>query len=155
MNASKPVTSSAEYAQLTSFTDGATAPALSPDGRMIAFIRGGDSFLSLGQIYVKILPNGESLRLTNGHEERYAPAFTPDGTRISYTQLDRSGPMLSWDTWTVPVLGGSPTRLLPNASGLSWISDQRVLFSEIRGSGIHMGIVSASTTRADEQSIYF
>src|SRR5262249_12565617 len=136
----RPVTSPDEYVQLTSFTDSATAPALSPDGRMITFIRGGPYFLSNGQIYVKLLPNGESLRLTDGPAEKYAPTFTPDGSRISYTQLDRSGRVPSWDTWTVPVLGGSPTRLLPNASGLSWISDQRVVFSEIRGSGIHMGI---------------
>src|SRR5262249_20597504 len=111
--------------------------------------------LSNGQIYVKLLPNGESLRLTDGPAEKYAPTFTPDGSRISYTQLDRSGRVPSWDTWTVPVLGGSPTRLLPNASGLSWISDQRVVFSEIRGSGIHMGIVTSAATRADPRSIYF
>jgi eukaryotic-like serine/threonine-protein kinase len=156
MNAPKrPVTSPDEYVQLTSFTDSATAPALSPDGRMMAFIRGGSFFLSLGQIYVKLLPNGESLRLTNGPEEKYAPVFTPDGSRISYTQVDRNGPVPSWDTWTVPVLGGAPTRLLPNASGLSWIDNQRVVFSEIRGTGIHMGIVMSTTSRADAKAIYF
>ena len=36
------------------------------------------------------------------------------------------------DTWTVPVLGGQPTLLLPNASGLTWITDQQILFSEIK-----------------------
>ena len=32
---------------------------------MVTFIRGGEFFLSRGQIYVKLLPNGESVRLTN------------------------------------------------------------------------------------------
>ena len=52
------------------------------------------------------------------------------------------------------MLGGQPTRLLPNASGLTWISDQRVLFSEIK-TGLHMGIVTATESRADRREIYF
>jgi Tol biopolymer transport system component len=44
-------------------------------------------------------------------------------------------------------------RLLPNASGLTWIADHRVLFSEIR-SGVHMGIVTATEGRADSREIY-
>ena len=59
-----PVTSPSEYTQLTNFTDSATAPSLSPDGRMVTFMRGDDVFLSSGQIYVKLLPNGESVQLT-------------------------------------------------------------------------------------------
>ena len=35
-----PVTSPSEYVQLTNFTDSATAPSLSPDGRMVVFKRG-------------------------------------------------------------------------------------------------------------------
>src|ERR1017187_3847031 len=42
------------YTQLTDFTDSAVAPALSPDERMVAFIRGGDAFLTSDQIYVKM-----------------------------------------------------------------------------------------------------
>src|SRR5206468_12186147 len=60
----------------------------------------------------------------------------------------------TWDTWTVPVLGGQPSRLLPNAFGLSWIGDQRVLFSEIK-TGLHMGIVTATEGRAEPREIYF
>src|SRR5580658_8685406 len=36
----RPVTSASEYIQLTNFNDSATAPALSPDGRMVTFFRG-------------------------------------------------------------------------------------------------------------------
>ena len=84
---SAPVTSPSEYTQITNFTDSAVAPSLSPDGRMVTFIRGGDSFLSRGQIYVKLLPNGESVRLTNDARAKYAPVFTPDGSRIAYTDV--------------------------------------------------------------------
>ena len=60
-----PVTSPSEYTQITNFTDSAVAPSLSPDGRMVTFKRGEDAFFSNGQIYVKLLPNGESVQLTN------------------------------------------------------------------------------------------
>ena len=144
------VTSPSEYIQLTNFSDSATAPSLSPDGRMVAFKRGGDSFLGPGQIFVKLLPNGESVQLTTSPGGKYGPVFTPDGTRIAYTNRV-SG---EWDTWTVPVLSGQPVRLLPNASGLTWIADHLVLFSEITGSGLHMGIVTATDSRAAWRQIY-
>ena len=145
-----PVTSPSEYTQLTNFTDSATAPSLSPDGRMVTFKRGEDSFLSRGQIYVKLLPNGESVPLTNDAGRKYAPVFTPDGSRIAYTYWPTPG---VWDTWIVPVLGGQPRLFLPNASGLTWIADHRVMFSEIK-TGIHMGIVTAMESRTDSREIY-
>jgi serine/threonine protein kinase/Tol biopolymer transport system component len=144
-----PATSPSDYVQLTNFDDSANAPSLSPDGRMVTFKRGGTSFLSPGQIFVKLLPNGESVQLTNTVGRKYGPVFTPDGSRVAYTQVDAG----KWDTWSVPVLGGQPTRFLPNASGLTWIDDHRVLFSEIK-TGLHMGIVTATDNRADVRDIY-
>ena len=51
------------------------------------------------------------------------------------------------------MLGGQPVRLLPNASGLTWIADHLVLFSEIKA-GLHMGIVTATDSRAASREIY-
>jgi Tol biopolymer transport system component len=150
----RPVTSPSEYIQLTNFNDSAIAPALSPDGRMLAFFRGGKYFLGEGQVYVKLLPDGESKQLTFDSKVKYNPVFTPDSSRIAYTGLSFSE--RSWDTWTVPVLGGPPTRLMVNAAGLSWIGPDRVLFSEIMaGTALHMGIVTAKESRAEERAIYF
>ena len=149
-----PVTSTSEYVQLTDFSDSASAPAISPDGRMVAFFRGGKQFLTKSQLYVKVLPNGQSTQLTNDELPKYNPVFTPDGSRIAYTAIDR--PASSWDTWTVPVTGGSPTRLMRNAAGLSWTRSGAILFSEIMsGTALHMGIVTAQESRTGERSIYF
>ncbi len=76
------------YTQLTDFTDSAVAPALSPDGRMLAFIRGGEGFLTSDQIYVKMLPDGEAKRVTDDDRPKYGLAFSPDGSEIAYTVLD-------------------------------------------------------------------
>jgi len=149
--AKSSVGSPSEWTQLTNFSDSAVAPALSPDGRMVAFFRGGPAFLGPGQIYVKALPDGEAVKLTDGPGPRYAPVFSPDGTRVAFTWRPDRG----WDTWTVPVTGGKPTRFLPNAAGLTWIGDGTVLFSEIMGEGLHMGIVTSTESRAAERPIYF
>jgi eukaryotic-like serine/threonine-protein kinase len=150
-----PVTRPSEYVQLTDFADSATAPALSPDGRMVTFIRGGEFFLSTGQIYVKLLPNGEAVQLTDDPRPKLGPVFTPDGSRVAYTLVDRTRDPVSWDTWTVPVHGGPPWQLLPNAEGLVWLDDDHVLYSEIKPPGIHMGIVTSTEARADHREIYF
>lgn len=136
--------------QITAFTDSATAPTLSPDGRMLAFIRGTGTFITSGQIYVKVLPNGEPVQLTHDASRKMSPAFSPDATHVAYTVLTDN---LSWDTWTVPVLGGQARQWLPNASGLTWISQHRLLFSEIK-TGIHMSIVTASEGRAEARDVY-
>jgi len=141
-----------EYTQLTSFADSAVAPAISPDGRMLSFIRGENTFVGPGDVYVKLLPDSEPVQLTRDGSSKMGPtSFSPDGSRIAYSRLGR-------DTWTVPVLGGEPSRMLVNASGLTWIHDSSgrrgVLFSNVVNEGIHMGVFTSSESRSDGRQIY-
>ena len=138
------------YTQLTDFTDSAVAPALSPDGRMVAFIRGGQSFLGIDQIYAKVLPDGEAKRLTDDDRPKYGPAFSPDGSLIAYTVLDPP----NFATYTVSVLGGDSHLLMKNAAGLVWLDQNQLLFSQAR-SGIHLGVVTSTATRGGLREIYF
>lgn len=101
-----------KYTQLTDFTDSASTPALSPDGHILAFIRGDSDFLSADQIYAKVLPDGEARRLADDSREKYALAFSPDGSQIAYTVME--APVFG--TYTVPVLGGDSHLLLHNAA---------------------------------------
>ncbi|MGA3201088.1 MAG: protein kinase, partial [Bryobacteraceae bacterium] len=150
----RPITSPSEYIQLTDFSDSVSAPVISPDGRMLAFFRGGNPFLTPGQIYVKPLPGGQSTLLTDDPKPKYGLAFTPDGSRVAYTAITRDPD--SFNTWTVPVTGGAPTLLMKNAAGVTWIGDGRILFSEVMsGTALHMGIVTSEESRAGERRIYF
>jgi serine/threonine protein kinase len=151
-----------QYIQLTNFADSAVSPTLSPDGRMLAFIRGPNTTLSgPGQIYVKLLPDGESVPLTNDSLEKMGIAFSPDGARIAYTGVDNAS-FSTMDTWVVSPLGGQqPQKLLTNAEGLTWIrtpgasaSSSSVLFSVMTGVGAQMSIVSSKESRADLRNIY-
>ena len=138
------------FTQLTDFTDSATAPALSPDGRMVAFIRGNRGFMSADQVYVKMLPDGEAQRLTDDPRLKYGLAFSPDGSRIAYTVLESP----NWKTYTVPVLGGDPQLLLDNAAAVTWLDPLHLLFSRTR-SGVHLGIVRGTAVRQDFRDLYF
>ncbi|HET7440120.1 MAG TPA: protein kinase [Terriglobales bacterium] len=146
---SGPISSSA-WTQLTDFPDAASQPALSPDGHILTFIRGPETFISSGQVYVKFLPDGAPVQLTDDSSLKMSPVFSPDGARIAYTAIEG----FNWNTYEVPITGGQPRMMLPNASGLTWIDSQHLLFSEIK-SGIHMGLVTATEGRGQEREIYF
>jgi len=139
-----------KYTQLTDFTDSATTPALSPDGHFLAFIRGGNSFMSVGEIYVKMLPDGEARRLTNDARLKYDLAFSPDGSQIAYTVLENA----AFATYSISVLGGDSHLLLNNAAGLTWLDPNHYLFSKFR-SGLHLGIVTESITGDNFRELYF
>ncbi len=139
---------SKEWEQLTFFTDSAVYPTLSPDGRMLAFIRAGNSFLAPGDVYVKLLPGGEPVQLTHDSKTKVGLSFSPDNSQIAYSFAE------PWDTWEVPVLGGEPHLMLPNASSLTWIEGgKRLLFSEIK-EGLHMAVVTTDDDRANSRDVY-
>ena len=141
----EPPRARSEWVPLTDFADSATSPALSSDGRMLTFLRGPGTFMTPGQVYVKMLPDGAPVRLTDDNRTKMSPAFSPDGSVIAY-----GAPM---DIWVVPVLGGTPRLLLPNASGLSWIDERRILYSEI-DTGLHMRIVTSTESRTGSRNVY-
>jgi Tol biopolymer transport system component len=143
-----------EYTPLTNFTDSAVSPTLSPDSRMLAFIRGASTFQGPGDVYVKLLPDGEPVRLTHDGTVKVGPVnFSADGSRIAYTLVQNGGP-----TWSVPVLGGEPAPMLANAEGLSWVDTgaqpPRVMYSAKTGQGIHMGIFTATESRSEQRTVY-
>jgi DNA-binding winged helix-turn-helix (wHTH) protein/Tol biopolymer transport system component len=149
----QPVTSPAEYEPLTDVTDSATAPAISADGHLLAFIRNGSPFMGSGQIWLKLLPDGEPIPLTHVTGAIFAPAFTPDNAHVVFTRVPNTKPDIPWDTWTIPISGGEATPLLPNASGLNYLAPHEVMYSEFK-SGLHLGIATSGDDRSHHRDVY-
>jgi eukaryotic-like serine/threonine-protein kinase len=142
-----------DYIALTNFSDSAVAPSLSPDGHMLAFLRGDSTFEGPADVYVKLLPDGEPVQITHDGGVKMGPLnFSADGSRIAYTEGVKN-------SRTVPVLGGEPARMLNNAGTLSWVDSgvrpAHVMYSKlIPGEGNHMGIFTATESRSEERKVY-
>lgn len=92
-------------------------PALSPDGRSVAFVSNRDGAFN---VYVSVIGGGSMLQVTNGRELKSHPAWSPRGTLLTYAQRNASG---LWDVWEIPALGGTPRLLLRDAADPTWSPD--------------------------------
>ncbi len=85
-----------------------TAPARSPDGRRIAFVRG--LTVSTGQLFVMNADGSQVKRLVSTPAVDAAPAWSPDGKRIVF-QSDRDG---NPEVYVMNANGSNPHRLTRN-----------------------------------------
>lgn len=81
-------------------------PAISPDGKQIAFCYKGD-------IFVVDAAGGRAAQLTTHAAYDGHPVWSPDGRTIAFVSARDKG----MDLFTVPVTGGTPTRLTHLSGG--------------------------------------
>ena len=125
---------------LTTYPGRQASPALSPDGKQVAFSwdgEKGDNF----DIYVKLVDTGTPLRLTSNPSVDTAPAWSPDGHRIAFLRYSDSGA----DILMISALGGPERKLGPTAPSatsarLSWSPDGNFLAFTDRAPNRHPGI---------------
>src|SRR5690348_7283610 len=128
----------------------AEIPALSRDGKLVAFLRGPGGFgvsANTGQIWSRSLPDGEPLQLTKNLLRKQTIRSSLDGTRLVITQRESQ---IVWNTYELPLFGAQePNRGMTSATEVRWVNGERVLFSTITA-GIHMKLVTSRPKRIDE-----
>jgi hypothetical protein len=80
-------------------------------------------------------------RLTQGDAVDWFPRFSPDGSRILFVRSKKgwvserdANAEGKWDLYTLPADGGTPTKVIDDASWGTWVDDQTILF--VRGTKI-------------------
>jgi Tol biopolymer transport system component/predicted Ser/Thr protein kinase len=89
-----------EFTRITSDSGLATDPAISPDGKLVAYAsdRAGEGSTD---IWVQQIAGGQPIRITRHPANELAPAFSPDSSRIAF-RSDRDGGGI----YVVSALGG-------------------------------------------------
>ena len=104
---------SVRFERLTDFVGIEESPALSPDGKAVAFVAPSDS---RRHIWVRILASGSPVQITRDDTDHEQPRWTPDSSSFVYfspsPKPDQQGTL-----WEVPMMGGAPRRLGSSLSG--------------------------------------
>jgi Tol biopolymer transport system component/predicted Ser/Thr protein kinase len=118
---------------VTLLVPNAEQPAISPDGKVIAFCRASPS--GYLRIWVTALNAPSSAKIltgdADGMRDHFDPAWSPDGTRICYASIE--------GLWIVPVSEGRPSILINDglAAEPRWSSNGRfIYYSSYRGGGV-------------------
>lgn len=111
------------FSAVTSFAGVQAQPALSPDGRSVAFISNKDGHYN---VYVGLVRGGNVLEITHDASLKSHPSWSPDGATLAYAQLNDGG---TADVWEIPALGGAPRKVLLDAYDPSWTPDGRLVYA--------------------------
>ncbi len=142
---------------LTEFPGSQTSPALSPDGRMVAFAWMGEKRDDRYHMFVKSVDGGQPLALTQGAGNEYSPAWSPDGTQLAFA---RAGERLEY--FVVPAVGGAERKVADfNAAGLdpdpaplvSWSRDGRALLASGKSEAGPWRIFRISLDTREKQAV--
>jgi serine/threonine protein kinase len=105
-------TSEVHFSRLTEFIGHKESPAISPDGKMVAFVALVDG---RRQIWVRLLAGGTALQITRASTDHEEPRWSPDSTALIYFTRPPSGGN-EGSIWQISALGG-PARRVASAIG--------------------------------------
>ena len=94
-------------------------PALSPDGRTLAY---SSDETGVNEIYiVGLAPGSRALAITGDGGENIEAQWSPDGQWLAYASIRRGG------VWIVPATGGAPRQVSPFGAEPAWSPNGRTI----------------------------
>jgi Tol biopolymer transport system component len=114
-HASIPVSAPVKVVPFASLPGLELSPAISPDGKQLAFAWDGGTGENV-DVYVKLIDAGAPLRLTSHAGIDINPAWSPDGRYIAFVRSAGGG----LGIFMVPALGGAERRLLSLGFTSDW-----------------------------------
>jgi eukaryotic-like serine/threonine-protein kinase len=122
------------------------SPAVSPDGKMVAFVAVAGA---RRHIWIRLLAGGAPLQVTRDDADHEAPRWMPDSsTLVYYSPGSESG---AGSLWQVSALGGPARRVAPSIGGGDVSHDGRrvALFGPVHGEmALVVAALDGSTSRA-------
>ncbi len=136
------------FSAVTNFAGVQAQPALSPDGRSVAFVSNRDGNYN---IYVTLIHGGNLVEVTHDANMKSRPMWSPDGATLAYARLNHSGLP---DIWEVPALGGTPRRLILNAADPAWSPDgHSIAYENLADNSIWVSGASGENARLVASSV--
>lgn len=116
----------ASVTPLTTYPDHEFSPALSPDGKLLAFCWTGGTRDAIN-IFVRQVDVGTPVRLTSAIGRDAEPAWSPNGQFIAFVRHDPKG--VAGGIYRIPALGGAEELLLAatDIGDLTWSPDGNTL----------------------------
>jgi Tol biopolymer transport system component len=114
---------------LVSYPGVETAPALSPDGNLIAFAWPGDAENGPTDIYVKAVETEALRRLTATTASETSPAWSPDGQSIAFVRDAKAVLIMSQN-------GGAERQVSGSGTHVVWAGDSKSVLIRDRDGGI-------------------
>ena len=133
----RPSDAPAQLFPLASYPGPEGPPALSPDGKLVAFSWAGQDS-GPTDIYVKAVESEALRRLTETADWERNPAWSPEGEKIAFVR-DRQG------VFTMSQLGGAERQVSASGTHVAWAADANsVLIRDREGDAGPFGIYQIS-----------
>jgi Tol biopolymer transport system component len=110
-----------EFQRLTDFVGMKESPALSPDGKMVAFVT---LINGRRQIWIRLLAGGVPLQVTRDDSDHNQPRWAPDASTLLYYSPS-ADPAERGALWEIGALGGPPRRVASALGGCDVSHDGR------------------------------
>jgi eukaryotic-like serine/threonine-protein kinase len=122
------------------------SPAISPDGRSVAFTGG---VAGKRQVFVQLIAGGAPLQITRDEADHEYPRWSPDSSSILYFSSAASG-TVQGSIWEIPALGGVPRRVVNSVGGADVSPmDGRLAFFRLAKEGIQLVTAPTDGSRFD------